>query len=290
MTLLQPGIDWLEQYTGKSVLGTLPYLQNFHLAAEDAIAQQQPSSQQQCLSIAVPVLSRISNHTDFDPLRLHPQVDLQFITPGKPIPHCDLIIIPGSKNVRQDLQWLREQGWDKAINKHLRYGGKLMGICGGFQMLGDSIDDPEGIEGSAGKSQGLKLLAIDTVLKKEKQLRQVSGYLNIETTSALIPEKPVVTGYEIHAGISKGAALCSPFASITEQNEGVLSEDKQIIGTYLHGVFDHSEACSALLSWAGLENSQPFDYAQHQEQEINRLADCIEQHLALEKIFPSLAL
>jgi adenosylcobyric acid synthase len=285
MKLLQPGIDWLEDYTGKPVLGTLPYLQNFHLAAEDAIEQQQPSTQQQRLSIAVPVLSRISNHTDFDPLRLHPEVDLQFIGPGKTIPQCDLIIIPGSKSVRQDLQWLRNQGWDKAINKHLRYGGKLIGICGGFQMLGNSIDDPEGIEGDAGKSKGLRLLAIDTVLKKEKQLRQVSGHLTIEASS-----KPNVTGYEIHAGISKGAALCSPVASINEQNEGAISDDKQIIGTYLHGVFDHSEACSALLSWAGLENSQPFDYAQHQEQEINRLADCIEQHLALEKIFPSLTL
>lgn len=285
--LLKPGIEWLEEYTGKPVLGTLPYLQGFHLEAEDAIAQQQVPHEKQCLHIAVPVLSRISNHTDFDALRLHPQVNLQFVGPGETIPNCDVIILPGSKSVRQDLQWLRDQGWAKTLKKHLRYGGKVIGICGGFQMLGNAIDDPDGIEGTAGKSQGLGLLDFNTVLKQEKQLLKVSGHLRLEpsqTTAA------AVTGYEIHAGISSGPALLSPLVTTAEGSDGAISDDGQILGTYLHGLFDHSEACRALLTWAGLENSESFDYAQLQEREINRLADCIEEYLDLGTLFAGLAI
>jgi adenosylcobyric acid synthase len=274
--LLKPGIAWLENYTGKAVLGTLPYLQGFHLAAEDAIEQQQELAAGERLNVVVPVLPRISNHTDFDVLRLHPKVNLQFIGPGKTIPHCDLMIIPGSKNVRQDLQWLRDQGWEQAIKKHLRYGGKLIGICGGLQMLGNSISDPDGIEGEAGTSQALGLLDIDTVLKPEKQLHRVKGYLTLNKAS--------VSGYAIHAGISTGGALSSPFARIDDRPEGAISEDRHIIGSYIHGLFDHNEACRALLNWAGLRCVETFDYAKRQEQEINRLADTIEQHLDMEKI------
>ncbi len=291
--LLRPGIEWLEQYTGKPVLGTLPYLQGFHLEAEDAIAQEQElhsaSQTNKILNVAVPVLSRISNHTDFDALRLHPQVNLQFIGPGKTIPQCDLVIIPGSKSVRKDLQWLRDQGWDTAIKKHLRYGGKLIGICGGFQMLGTSIDDPDGIESAAGKSQGLGLLDIETVLKPEKKLRQVSGNL--------LANNEKISAYEIHAGISSGSGLLSPFASlnrhmnkqpdgqyVNSSNEGAVSADGQIIGTYLHGLFDHNEARNSLLAWAGLKDIEHFDYHQRQEQEINRLADTIEQYLNIDII------
>jgi adenosylcobyric acid synthase len=277
--LLKPGIDWLEQHTSKPVLGTLPYLTGFHLEAEDAIAQQQtkPNLKDECLRVSVPVLSRISNHTDFDTLRLHPQVDLQFIGPHQTIPNSDLIIIPGSKNVRQDLQWLRDQGWDKSIQKHLRYGGKLIGICGGFQMLGQTIADPYGIEGAAGQNDGLGLLDIETTLQPEKQLRQVIGSLTIADAA--------ISGYEIHAGTTTGKSLNSPFAIIDDRSDGAVSPDQQIIGTYLHGLFDEPQALNALLQWAGLETPEPLDYQNIQEQQINRLADCIEQHLDLKKIF-----
>ena len=197
--LLQSGLDWLEEYTGKPVFGVLPYLQGFHLEAEDAINTEQVSDNEgRSLKVIVPVLSRISNHTDFDPLRLHPQVDLQFIGPQQPVPDADLIIIPGTKSVRRDLQWLQEHGWITAINRHLRYGGKLLGICGGFQMLGQGIDDPLAIEGEAGESLGLGLLAMHTTLEPEKQLRRVSGLL----AGTSVP----VHGYEIHAEI--GRASC----------------------------------------------------------------------------------
>src|SRR5690606_33460549 len=186
IALLQSGLDWLEEYTKIPVLGVLPYLMDWHLEAEDAIATQQTKSAAQ-IRIAVPVLPRISNHTDFDALRLHPQVDLIFVAPGQPIPACDLIILPGSKSVRADLATLRAHGWDDAIYKHLRYGGKVLGICGGFQMLGNTLNDPHGIEGEAGSSAGLKLLDIDTVLEKEKHLHRVQGTLTLNGES--------ITGY-----------------------------------------------------------------------------------------------
>ncbi|MCF5352833.1 cobyric acid synthase, partial [Pseudomonas syringae] len=179
IALLQPGLDWLEARTGKPVVGVLPYVMDLHLEAEDGLDQRQTDKVEHVLNVVVPVLPRISNHTDFDPLRLHPQVNLQFIGPGKAIPPADLIILPGSKSVRSDLNYLRNNGWDTAIARHLRYGGKLMGICGGLQMLGEQVHDPLGLEGAAGSSAGFGLLAMSTVLEAEKQLRNVRGRLTL---------------------------------------------------------------------------------------------------------------
>lgn len=148
IALLQPGLDWLEARTGKPVLGVLPYVSDLHLEAEDAIDTRQAAKVGPRLKVVVPVLPRISNHTDFDPLRLHPQVELSFVGPGQALPSADLIVLPGSKSVRADLAALRERGWDEAILRHLRYGGRLLGICGGLQMLGERLHDPLGLEGA----------------------------------------------------------------------------------------------------------------------------------------------
>ncbi|MBD9481877.1 cobyric acid synthase [Pseudomonas sp. PDM14] len=272
IALLQPGLDWLEQRTGKPVLGVLPYLRDFHLEAEDAIDVRQAHKRDELLRVVVPVLPRISNHTDFDPLRLHPQVDLQFIGPGQTIPPADLIILPGSKSVRADLAFLREQGWASAIERHLRYGGKLLGICGGLQMLGTRIDDPLGLEGPAGDCQGFGLLAFVTVLEAEKQLRNVRGRLDLEGAT--------VSGYEIHAGVSQGPALSRPAVRLDDgRSDGASSADGQIIGTYLHGLFEAPEACAALLRWAGVAEVESVDYHALRERDIERLADLVEGHL-----------
>ena len=162
MALLQPGLDWLERETGKPVLGVLPYLQGLHVDAEDALPTQHAPREGARLRVCVPALPRISNHTDVDALRAHPQVDLRFVGPGEVMPPCDLIVLPGSKATRADLAWLRAQGWDAAIARHLRYGGKLIGICGGMQMLGEAVHDPHGIEGTPGTSPGLGWLALET--------------------------------------------------------------------------------------------------------------------------------
>ncbi len=270
IALLQSGLDWLEQYTGKPVLGVLPYLKNLHLEAEDAINTEQVASDL-TFKIIVPVYPRISNHTDLDPLRLHPQVDLQFITAKQAIPAADLIILPGSKSVRADLAWLRETGWEQAIQKHLRYGGKVIGICGGFQMLGKVLSDPQGIEGQAGQDNGLALLDITTLLKPAKQLRNVSGTLTLDNAA--------VSGYEIHAGITEGAALSKPACRLASTNDGAISDDNQIMGTYIHGLFEQTSACNALLNWAGLEQVNTPDYNAIREADIERLADMVENHM-----------
>ncbi|MCQ4296361.1 cobyric acid synthase [Pseudomonas stutzeri] len=272
IALLQPGLDWLEQRTGKPVLGVLPYLMDFHLEAEDAIDARQSGKASDVLKVVVPVLPRISNHTDFDPLRLHPQVDLQFIGPGQSIPAADMIILPGSKSVRADLAWLRANGWEAAIHKHLRYGGKLLGICGGLQMLGMRIADPLGLEGPAGTSEGLGLLDFETVLQVDKQLRNVTG--------RLLPEGVPLSGYEIHAGISSGPALERPAVQLDDGRcDGAISADGQVLGTYLHGLFERPEGCAALLRWAGLDAVQTVNYHALRERDIERLADLVEAHL-----------
>jgi len=229
------------------------------------------------LKVLVPVLPRISNHTDFDPLRLHPQVDLQFVAPGAVIPTADLIILPGSKSVRADLAFLRANGWETALQRHLRYGGKLLGICGGLQMLGISIDDPLGLEGAPGSSAGLGLLEFSTVLAAEKQLRTVQGRLCLQDAP--------VSGYEIHAGVSSGLALSQAAVHLDDgRSDGAISADGQVLGTYLHGLFETPSACSALLRWAGLVDVEDFDYHSLRERDIERLADLVEAHLDTDKL------
>lgn len=275
MALLQSGLDWLEQYTGKPVLGVLPYLQGLHLEAEDALPPTDAfavSPEQKHFRIIVPALPRISNHTDFDPLRLHPQVKLQFIGPGVTIPPSDLIILPGSKNVRADLDWLREQGWELAIHRHLRYGGKLVGICGGFQMLGKYIHDPNGLEGDAGSEQGFAFFDMDTTLAPDKLLCNTQGTLAFHNVA--------VTGYEIHAGITTFHTHYQPSVHLMHGDDGAISDDGLILGTYLHGIFESPLACNELLTWAGSGNlNNTPDYQAIRDAQINRLADCVDQYL-----------
>ncbi|MGI9310194.1 MAG: cobyric acid synthase [bacterium] len=287
ISLLQSGLDWLQARTAKPVLGVLPYLRGLHLDAEDAIdTAQTPTratrqdatrrstthSTTQRLVAAVPVLSRISNHTDFDALRLHPQVDLRYVAPGAPLPPCDLIALAGSKNVRGDLRELRAHGWDAQIMRHLRYGGKVLGVCGGFQMLGREIADPHGIESRAGVTAGLGLLDIATMLRARKRLRHARGTLTLDDAA--------VRGYHIHCGVTAGAALRGPLARLEDgENDGAIAADGQVAGTYLHGLFDHPQACRALLRWAGLATPQAFDRDAERERQLERLADCVEANL-----------
>ncbi len=272
--LLESGLDWLEQRTGKPVLGVLPYLHGLLLDAEDAIANATVEGKKQPkLKIVAPAYPRVSNHNDLDPLRLHPEVDFRWVGPGETPPAADLIVLPGSKAVRADLDWLRQQGWATAIQKHLRYGGKLIGLCGGYQMLGRTIADPLGLEGSAGTTPGLGVLAVETTLEAQKQLRNVSGHLSL-------PGRPAMTGYEIHLGVSRGEGLASSAVELADgRRDGAISDDGQIFATYCHGVFDHPQALTALLAWAGLTESAPVDLAARREADLDRLADAVEAAL-----------
>lgn len=277
LALLQPGLAWLERETGKPVLGVLPYLHGLYLEAEDALPRERSSKPDAQLRVVVPALPRISNHTDFDALRVHPQVDLHIVGPGETPPACDLIVLPGSKSTRADLAWLRAQGWQTVIARHLRYGGKLIGICGGLQMLGRAIHDPQGRESEPGSSDGLGWLDLETTLEMDKHLHRVRGRLCFADAH--------VHGYEIHCGVSYGPALEHPFAQLDGgRRDGALSADGQIIGTYLHGVFDDPQALRALLEWAGLRNAESVNVHALREASIDRLADAVETHLNTAKL------
>ncbi len=285
--LLQSGLDWLEARTGKKVFGVMPYLHGLFLDAEDALADGAADvpAGTGALKVIAPVYPRISNHTDLDALRLHPQVDFHWVGPGQAIPPADLIVLPGSKSVQADLAWLRAQGWEAAIRRHLRYGGRVVGICGGFQMLGRVVDDPLGLEGTPGSVAGLGLLDMETVLARDKQLGNVRGCLSAEVDAG----QAGLVGYEIHMGVSRGPALQRPALYLQDaaapRADGALSADGQILGSYVHGLFDAPAALAALLAWAGLERAQTVDLAARREADLERLADAVEAHVDLAALF-----
>ncbi len=294
--LLESGLTWLEERTGKPVLGVLPYVHDLALDAEDAIAIDNKVTSSK-ISIVVPLLPHISNHTDFDPLRLNPEIDLRYVKMGERIGNCDLIILPGSKNVIADLAFLKAQGWQEDINRHLRYGGKVFGICGGFQMLGKAIFDPHAIESNFADQQeksieGLALADFTTTLTTEKTLTQVSGVLT------LAGQQCEVFGYEIHCGQSIGNELENPLiselsftsgqglASSLTLTDGFISGDGQIAATYLHGLFDHGAVTNAILHWVNKTHGvqSTININEHREVQLNRLADTCEQHLNIDEI------
>ncbi|WP_301101846.1 cobyric acid synthase [Propionivibrio sp.] len=277
ISLLEPGLRWLEARTGKPVLGVLPYLHGLYLDAEDALPREKEAKTGTRLKVISPAYPRIANHNDLDPLRFHPEVDFTFVAPHDVPPPCDLIVLPGSKAVQADLAWLREMGWEAAICRHLRYGGKLIGICGGLQMLGRQLHDPLGLEGTPGSAPGLGLFDYETTLDTEKTLENVSG-------SLLLPGAPSVTGYRIHMGVTCGAALQRPAMYLGGVAEGALSEDGQIMVSYCHGLFDSPPALSALLEWAGQRPNVDFDPNERRQRDLDRLADAVEGNLDLERL------
>lgn len=286
-SLLTSGLEWLETKTGIPVLGVLPYLHGLHLDGEDMLPgeRHKAASGETRLRVTVPALPRISNHTDFDALRAHPQVDFRYVGAGEAWPPSDLVILPGSKHVRADLAWLRAQGWESAIARHLRYGGKVLGICGGLQMLGAAIHDPLGLEGDAGTTPGLGWLEIETTMEAQKQLRVVTGRL----TAGDAP----VNGYEIHMGVTRGAALERPAVWLDADAhdpvaDGARSVDDQVMGTYLHGLFDTPDALQALLAWAGARDLAAQDYNALREASLDRLADAFAEHLDLPRVWACL--
>ncbi|CAB3710392.1 Cobyric acid synthase [Paraburkholderia phenoliruptrix] len=297
--LLKPGLDWLEAKTGKPVLGVVPYLHGLTLDAEDMLPPELRAAQRgdaaRTLRVVVPVLPHISNHTDFDALRAHPQVDFHYVRSGMAPPPADLIILPGSKNVPGDLAFLRAQGWDAVLQRHLRYGGRVIGVCGGMQMLGREVADPHGVEGAPGTFPGLGWLDYSTVLTRDKTLKNVTGRL-------ALPGSPQVAGYEIHMGETRGPALETPALRLVQTRQtreaeeagephpdGAISADGQILATYVHGLFDTPAACAALLGWAGLSDAEAIDYPALREASLERLADTLAEHLDLAKLMAAVA-
>jgi adenosylcobyric acid synthase len=220
-------------------------------------------------------LPRIANFDDLDPLRMEAGVSLRFIQPGEAIPgDTSLVIIPGSKSTMADLAALRREGWDIDLAAHRRRGGRILGLCGGYQMLGRLIDDPQGLEGDVGSVPGLGLLDVETTLLPDKTLTRVSA-THVATGMPLI-------GYEIHLGKTSGPDCARPFALIGNAPDGAVSADGHVMGTYVHGCFGGDEFRSAFL--ASLGASGGLRYEHEVERVLDGLAAHLEKHLDLDRI------
>lgn len=268
--LFDDGYRLIESRTGWRGYGVLPWFPlAYRLPAEDAL--DLPAGGGEGLHIVALGFSRIANFDDLDPLAAEPGVRLTLLRAGQPIPgDAALVILPGSKSTRADLAFLRAQGWDIDLAAHVRRGGHVLGLCGGFQMLGRMIRDPGGIEGPAGETPGLGLLELTTEMTADKRLAQVEG-IHVATGEP-------IHGYEIHLGRSTGPDCARPFALLGGQPEGATSADGRIMGSYLHGAFASDGFRRAFLSRLGVAPSG-LDYDAGVEQALDALADHVEAHL-----------
>lgn len=271
-TLFDEGRAEIVRRTGWTDLGMAPWLAAARrLPAEDAVVlDRSAAGRRRKVRIAVPMLSRIANFDDFDPLRSEPDVDFGFVPPGSPLPgDADLVILPGTKATLADLGFLRAQGWDIDLAAHVRRGGRVLGICGGFQMLGTRVSDPEGVEGPPGEAAGLALLAVETVLTGDKVLRPAAGRLAAADAA--------FEGYEIHVGRTTGADLQRPLLIRQDgAGEGAVSADGRIAGAYVHGLFNSGPARAALLAELGAV-SDGLDQAARVDAALDEIAAVLEQ-------------
>ncbi|MCP4327844.1 MAG: cobyric acid synthase [Alphaproteobacteria bacterium] len=278
-TLFDDGLAVISDRTGWPSLGLVPHFPAaLKLPAEDAMVldRRRPGASG-ATRIAVPRLGRIANFDDFDPLSLEPEVAVDMVAPGRPLPgDADMIVLPGSKSTIGDLADFRAQGWDIDLAAYVRRGGRVLGICGGYQMLGRTIHDPEGIEGPAGSVAGLGLLDVETTLIGDKALVEVSGVHR--------PSGRTVTGYEMHLGRTQGPDTARPMLDLDGRQEGALSADGRIAGCYLHGLFAADDFRRAWLADLGAASATEVDFEAEIEQTLDALAAHLEAHVAVDEI------
>jgi adenosylcobyric acid synthase len=277
--LFAGGLDAIARATGWPALGLVPFFADAgRLPAEDALALAAPRPRRPGATtvIAVPVLPCIANFDDLDPLEAEPAVDLRRVRPGSALPgDADLVILPGSKATIADVKALREAGFDIDIAAHRRRGGTVLGLCGGYQMLGRRIADPDGVEGPPGEVEGLGLLDVTTVLGGEKSLTAASG-----TTAGGVP----FAGYEMHMGITQGPDRARPFATLADgAAEGAVSPDGRVIGTYVHGLFSDDRQRSAWLARLGAGGAA-VAYESSVDETLDRLAAHLALHIDVDRL------
>jgi adenosylcobyric acid synthase len=275
-SLFDQGLAAVTRLTGWPSLGVVPWLPRAAwLPAEDAVDLDRAHPSASSRVIAVPVLARIANFDDLDPLGMEPGVKLVFVRPGEPLPgNADVVILPGSKSTIGDLAFLRAQGWDIDIKAHVRRGGHVLGLCGGYQMLGQTIADPDGIEGPAATVDGLGLLDIATVMSADKSTRLVQGVHS--ATGAPIE------GYEIHLGRSEGRDCARSVVTIDGRPDGASTADGRVQGTYVHGLFTGDAFRKAWLANLGIAST--LAYESQIESALDALADHLEAHLDIDAI------
>ncbi|SPL65719.1 Cobyric acid synthase [Ochrobactrum soli] len=279
ISLFDDGLEAIERFTGWRSFGVVPWLKAVsRLPAEDSVVLERAvRSADKALKVAVPMLPRIANFDDLDPLKAEPAVEVVMVPPGTSLPpDAGLVVLPGTKSTITDLLAFRENGWDRDLVQHVKRGGHVLGICGGFQMLGRSIHDPHGIEGQVREAEGLGLLDIETVMEPEKVVR------NVKATS-LLYDAPL-EGYEIHVGRTTGADMFRPFARIENHDDGAISADGRIMGTYLHGVFGADRFRQQFLAALGVEGGIG-NYRLSVEAALDELAEGLEACLDIDALF-----
>jgi adenosylcobyric acid synthase len=276
--LFEDGMAVIEARTGLRALGLVPWFaEAARLPAEDSVSldsRRYGDGEPQAIRIAVPRLPRIANFDDLDPLAAEPDVSLILIAPGRPLPHdADIVLLAGSKATRADLAALYAEGWDIDIRAHARRGGGVIGLCGGYQMLGREVRDPDGVEGPPGVTPGLGLLDVTTTLSKSKTLRDVAA-LDLRS-------EQFVRGYEIHMGLTTGPGCARPFLALDGRDEGAMSDDGRIAGCYLHGLFMADGWRRAFLD--GVRRARGMDPLRNTidyDAEIDAVLDRLADHLA----------
>ncbi len=280
ISLFDGGLDIITRRTNMESFGVVPFFADARrLPAEDALAVEsyRASNGAGALKVAVPVLSRIANFDDLDPLIAEPDVAVVFVEPGSAIPgDTDLVVLPGSKATLADLVYLRAEGWDLDIRAHLRRGGLVLGLCGGYQMLGRRLADPRGIEGPPGEAEGLGLLEVDTELAPDKTLTQTRG---VELASGA-----PVTGYEMHVGVTARRGDARPMLELAGRPEGAVSADGRVFGCYLHGLFAADGFRHAFLERIRQRQSSGLAYEAEVEKALDGLADHLEAHVKLDRL------
>ncbi len=279
VSLFDDGLLAIEKFTGWRCFGVVPWLKAAALlpSEDSVILERLAGGEKRALKIAVPMLSRIANFDDLDPLKAEPQVEVVFVPPGKPLPEdAGLVIIPGSKSTIGDLLRFRENGWDRDLAEHRRRGGHVVGICGGFQMLGRMVRDPLGIEGSVTEAEGLGLLDIETVMEPEKTVRNVAA----RSVHFDVP----LSGYEIHLGRTTGPDCLRPSAVINGVEDGATSADGKVFGTYMHGLFGSDAFRAKFLESLGIRGGG-IDYRAEVERALDEIAAHLEKHLDCDAIF-----
>lgn len=283
VSLFDKGIAAIGGFTGWACLGVVPWLKAAaRLPAEDSVALERlVQGPARALKIAVPVLSRIANFDDFDPLRAEPEVELVFVRPGDRLPaDAGLVIVPGSKSTISDLADFRRQGWDADLAAHHRRGGRIIGICGGYQMLGQVVRDPLAIEGGETVAKGLGLLDIDTELVPEKTVR------NIDARSAVYDV--ALQGYEIHLGVSQGADCARPMTVLDGRPDGAVSADGKVSGTYLHGLFESDAYRARLLAEFGIRGGES-NFRADVDAALDEIAEELDRLVGFERLLSTSA-
>jgi adenosylcobyric acid synthase len=297
VSLLKSGLEFIEQKTGLPVLGVVPYIRNLYIPGEDSVSLDTRTVSVEvngAVRVGIIRFPHISNYTDFDPLECDQRFHVQYIDDPQMLSYCDVVILPGSKNIFSDYMFLVNSRLKDGITEYYQAGGMIAGICGGYQILGESIDDPHGFEASSEAMTTLGLLPVESVIEQRKVTERVSGMFRFPGQDTSLP----VEGYEIHMGKTtlreEGCVQVLTPDSTDSERIGIASSDGRVLGTYIHGIFESSEICTGFYRWVTKEDvhdgQSVISYNELKQKSYELLADTVEEHVNLDYIFQHIGL